>query len=300
MPVDPQRSQHLFERLARTIRRVSAHPLPEHVHEFRTTVRRIETLLDTLDIDAGRDQRKLFKRLSRLRRRAGKVRDLDVQMAALRTLKIGSDAARKAQLMRELVQERSRRERRLLESFDADTLRSLRKRLARVSEQLPTVTAAMAGRSPNGRKPSSFDPVELALRRFVQVAREQGAPSEATLHEYRMACKRIRYVAEMAGDDARAKQAITHLKAIQDAVGAWHDWDVLTRRAEEMFEAVEAPPIVSALRNVTGAKLSEALRISAEAKQALLSMARQEARPRAAKPIRRVPGSQPAHSQAIA
>ena len=274
MPVDQQRSYLLFQRLSRAIRRLSERPLPENVHHFRTTVRRIETLLDTLVEEPGRSQRKLLKRLGRLRRQAGKVRDLDVQLAALRSLKLGGEAARKARLMRELTEERAVRERKLLASFDEDTLRSLRKRLVRVSEDLPQVGTAESADGSGRNDRSAFDPVELALDRFAQVSREHGAPSESTLHEYRMACKRIRYIAEMAGKDPRAKAVIAHLKAMQDAIGSWHDWDVLTRRAEKLFEGEEAPPIVSALRNVNGAKLSEALRVSAESKRELLALGR--------------------------
>ncbi len=287
MPVDQQRSQLLFQRLSRAIRKLSERPLPENVHHFRTTVRRIETLLDTLVDKPGRSQRKLLKRLGSLRRRAGKVRDLDVQMAALRSLKLGGEAARKARLMRELTQERAVRERKLLESFDEATLRSIRKRLLRVSEDLPQV-ASPESADASGRRDGNapFDPVELALNRFAQVSREHGAPSESTLHEYRMACKRIRYIAEMAGKDPRARHVIAHLKAMQDAIGSWHDWDVLTRRAEKLFDREESPPIVSALRNVTHAKLSEALRISADSKRVLLALARPASASASRKPAR--------------
>lgn len=287
MPVDQQRSQLLFQRLSRAIHRLSERPLPENVHHFRTTVRRIETLLDTLVEEPGRSQRKLLKRLARLRRRAGKVRDLDVQMAALRSLKLGGEANRKARLMRRLTEERAVQERKLLASFDEDTLRSIRKRLLRVSEGLPQVsTGESADATGHTAGNAPFDPVELALNRFAQVSREHGAPSESTLHEYRMACKRIRYIAEMAGKDPRAKQVIAHLKAMQDAIGSWHDWDVLTRRAEKLFEGEETPPIVSALRNVTHAKLSEALRVSSESKRELLGLLRPGSASSSRKPAR--------------
>src|SRR5689334_6522198 len=60
---------------------------PRDVHHLRTTIRRFETLLPEREDDAPRAERKLRKQLERIRKRAGKVRDADVHLQALATLK---------------------------------------------------------------------------------------------------------------------------------------------------------------------------------------------------------------------
>src|SRR5437868_9129497 len=63
------------EDLVRLIKDMKDEPRPRAVHLLRTTIRRIETLLAE---EAPRGAaRKLRKQLDRLRRRAGKVRDVD-------------------------------------------------------------------------------------------------------------------------------------------------------------------------------------------------------------------------------
>ena len=62
----------------------------DNVHRFRTNSRRIEALVAELARQSG-NQKKLLKLLSKLRKKAGKVRDLDVQIAFLKGSRIECD-----------------------------------------------------------------------------------------------------------------------------------------------------------------------------------------------------------------
>lgn len=269
MPVDYQRNQLLFRRLSRALGQVSKHPRPDAVHQFRTTARRIESLLDALAASPDPDARKLLKRVGRIRRRAGRLRDVDVQMAALRTLKLGRETERKQRLAKFLENQRARREKKLLAALDPDTIRKLRKRMRRVA------LAVAAPPTTNGAKPApALEPVPEALRRFAAFVRSHGALTEATLHQYRMDGKRIRYMAEMAGDDPVGKQVVHELKRMQDSIGDWHDWFALTQTAQEVFAPASECPLLSALRNITRAKFNQAVRVATEVKRNLLSIHR--------------------------
>lgn len=247
------------------MRQVGAHPAPEAIHQLRTTVRRLETVFEQLAVAPDRNQKKVLKRLMRLRRRAGRIRDLDVQMAALRSLKIGADSQRKEALLRDLERERVRREKRLVRALDADTVDGLTRRLPKAAAQLPLF--------PPEAKPD-YDPVRQGLSEFARLTREYKQLDAGNLHEFRKQCKRVRYVAEMAGDDGRAKHAVEQLKAVQDAIGTWHDWVVLAERADKLFTGDS--PLISALKNVRNARFHDALRVAATAKRDLLKMRRQE------------------------
>jgi len=259
MPVDYKRTQSLFRKLGQIGKKLASDPQPEYVHQFRTTTRRTEALLDVLVTKPDRNERKLLKQLGKIRKRAGRVRDLDVQITALRTLKIGRGGEEKRSLLSALAADRARYEKKLVSLLDEQSLRDLRKRLRRAAEDSHLYEGV-------------FDPAIKALRMFAQLARKQGEVTEAVLHQYRLRCKRIRYVAEMAGKEPLADAVVGQLKVIQDAVGEWHDWDTLAARAQALFPDTPNAPIITALRGVRHSKLVEAMHATEAAKARLLEL----------------------------
>ncbi len=119
--------------------------------------------------------------------------------------------------------------------------------------------------------------------------------SEQNLHDFRMRCKRVRYTAEMAGETPRVEDVVTPLKQIQDSIGAWHDWLVLSARAEKLFGDNGDVPLLAALHNVTRAKYAEAVRTVADSKRKLLDLHR--GLETGAKQVSRAPGA-PARGRA--
>lgn len=272
MAVDNARSLALLRKLDQLLAKTHAKPLPERVHLIRTTARRLEALLDTLVEHPDRKQRKLRKRLKGLRRGAGGVRDIDVQIVALRRLKIGREQERKTRLMQALVEKRSEREQELGKALDHKTVQKVRKGLHRWSAEIsgakkpePQSTAASAG---------EFDGVAASLRMFSTLSRQVRALTQDNLHAYRTRCKRIRYVAEMAGSTPAAKHVVEQLKRVQDVVGDWHDWQTLTGTAEALFSRTLDSALIAALHNVTNAKFVEARGLCQESRRKLLAQYR--------------------------
>ena len=105
MPLNQENTRLTFRKLSRQLSRLASKPAPENIHKFRTSSRRVEVLVADLAQESGRNNRKLLKLLCRLRKKAGRVRDLDVQTAALRSLKIPQEPVRKSQLLRTLADE---------------------------------------------------------------------------------------------------------------------------------------------------------------------------------------------------
>src|SRR5580658_7338130 len=123
MSIAPKRSRLVFQKLEQHLVKLSSKPRAENVHRFRTGTRRLQILLGELSPKLDRNQKKLLKLLGRIRKRAGKVRDLDVQLAALRSLKIPQEPRRKTQLVNHLIELRAQREKKLQKTVDKDTLR---------------------------------------------------------------------------------------------------------------------------------------------------------------------------------
>ena len=269
MTVDNARSLALIRKLDQLLAQTHAKPQPERVHLIRTTARRLEALLETLGSGADRKERKLSKRLKRLRRKAGGVRDIDVQIAALRKLKIGREQERKARLMQALNEQRSEREQGLAKALADKDVQKVRKALHRWSAHISAATKP----EPPARAAAAreHDAVAAALRMFASLARQAQTLTPENLHAYRTRCKRIRYVAEMAGQAPEAKRMVNQLKRMQDAAGDWHDWQTLTQTAESLFARALESGLVAALRNVTNAKFVQARGVCQEVQHALLA-----------------------------
>ncbi len=107
MAVDQTQCRVVFQKLDRQLTKVARKLDPTSVHKFRTYSRRVEALLE-LNPEPSRNDRKLLKLLARLRKKAGRVRDLDVQISNLRSLKIAREVGQKSQLQRALAQERGK------------------------------------------------------------------------------------------------------------------------------------------------------------------------------------------------
>ena len=245
MSIASDRSQLVFQKTERALLKLSSQQTAENVHDFRTTSRRLQTLLEKLLPDRDRNQKKLLKVLSRIRKRAGKVRDLDVQLAALRSLKVPQEPRRKTQLMHGLIELRGKHEKKLRKMLTKDVLRELRKRLKRGAKEV--------------RLETSFDALNIARSMLSEVVRPSGPVSEDVLHRYRAVVKRARYAAEFAPKSAEANQLIGQLKRLQDAVGNWHDWFTLTQAASKKLGDVNQSSLVAVLHNVTGSKFRYAV-----------------------------------------
>jgi CHAD domain-containing protein len=247
MPIDPKRYRAVFQKLERDLVKLSSKPQAQSVHRFRTGTRRLQILLGNLAPKLDRNEKKLLKLLGRIRKRAGKVRDLDVQSAALRSLKVPHDPRRKTQLVNQLIELRAQQEKKLRKTVDGATIREVRKRLKRAAKRF--------------QPEASRDPLAVARGMLQRLERASQPLSEAVLHQYRILSKRARYAAEFATPSPAADRFIAEIKRIQDASGDWHDWLTLTQTANQRLGDVRESPLVAELHNVTGAKYRHAVAV---------------------------------------
>ena len=255
MPFDTKASRRIFQQLDRRIAKLTKDRSAANIHNFRTSSRRVETVLEALCPAPDRSTGKLLKLLASLRKKAGKVRDLEVQVAALKNLKIARESGQKGQLIRSMTAEHAKRSKKFARAFDDKTQRRLRKRLKRLVTDF--------------KVREDFHPIEVAAHAFSASAKNTAPLTQTTLHRYRIVGKKARYIAELAKDDPGATQFVDELKQMQDVIGDWHDWLQLSERASEMFGAVQDSALVAALRNITRAKFRHSLTVLAETRQKL-------------------------------
>jgi CHAD domain-containing protein len=270
MAFDHDRVTGLFEKVDRQLSKLSSKPQPNNIHQFRTAARRLETVLGEVIPDQDRKQRRLLKLLTKIRRRAGKVRDLDVQIAALRSLKVSERPGLKTQILETMAEMRAKRERRLLDVVDKETVREIRRRLKRER-------ARFLDSSPN--------PWALAQNMLSAfTGQNDAAVNENLLHQYRIAGKKIRYIAELAGDQPDRQHIIEELKRMQDVLGEWHDWITLNESVRKMLPENGNSPLLAAIGNITRAKYRDAVEAVASAKKNLVGKSGPDLPPTPIKP----------------
>ncbi len=240
LSVSENQSRLVFDRMNRSIGQLSKNLTPEHVHHFRTNSRRAEAVIETLAPES-RNKKKVLKLVGKLRKRAGKVRDIDVQIALLKDLRVPDRQNHRAQLLELLDEAHARQTKKLSKAADSSALRELRKRLRREREAMML---------------DGVDPLRLAVSVLPRVG--QSPLTEKTLHGFRVGVKHARYLAELAGDSPAAKTFVDELKRAQDAAGEWHDALKLKERAEKRFGSASESALVSVLQNISRARFRSA------------------------------------------
>ena len=245
MAISAERGKSIFRKTEKELLRLSSGHRADAVHGFRTTTRRLQTLLEQLVADNDRKHKKLLKMLNRIRKSAGKVRDIDAQLEALRSLKVHQEPRRKTQLMQSLIELRTQHERKLRKLLKKQDIRDIRKRLRRAGDSV--------------RLDSSKDPLSVARQMLRTVPVPKGPVDEETLHRYRLVVKSARYAAEFAPKSPETNKFLAELKRMQDALGNWHDWLTLTHTAVERLGDVNQSSLVAVIHNVTRGKFRHAV-----------------------------------------
>src|SRR5687767_11383674 len=201
------------------------------VHQARVASRRLRQALPLLSVRADATALdRADKRVRRITRALGPVRELDVTLLLLAELQKKSAApARAIARVREAVsEERLKRRRDMLAAIKPSKLDKLRKRLVRV--------AAPASR-PVAKGSALAEANAQAARRAVElreaIDRAGGIYLADRLHRVRVAAKKLRYALEIQRELSRSRSTaqLTRLKVQQDLLGRMHDLEILIDRA---------------------------------------------------------------------
>jgi CHAD domain-containing protein len=179
---------------------------------------------------------------------------MDVQIAALRSLKVSDQPAQKTRLLHMLAEMRAKREKKLLKSLDEQTVRGISKRLKRAEGGLTKPKDGFAA---------------LTSDMVSRFAKDSGPITEEVLHRYRIAGKRVRYVAELAAESPEAQHIVAQLKRMQDSLGEWHDWLSLTETVANLAVDGSNAALLAALQNITRSKFRDAVNVVSETRAGL-------------------------------
>jgi len=260
------RAAKLTVKLAELVQKMPGSMSEDEVHKLRTTVRRVEVVLQ--GARDGRGKAKLDEQLKTLRKRAGKVRDLDVHLGMLKEL-VSAEQRACDELQTYLKDKRAKQAKKLEKIIESEVDGGLEKRLKRAS-------AAVHQEAPDLTRGEE----RLAKVRGRYLSMTTDIPEDgAALHQLRIDCKRLRYEVEALAPEedtkpanaleAHAAELVEQMKRVQDEIGEWHDWLTLHEAAVKHLRGPHAAALVALLRTRTATHYHDARRTVAEVRSLL-------------------------------
>jgi CHAD domain-containing protein len=235
MPLDTKRVDKNIRKLRKMLKKASKLPDPENVYKLRTRTRRLEATIEALGLASKNNGRILLRELRRIRKKAGKVRDMDVLTSHLFGVRLDNDKDCLVQLLEYLGAKRYRYARRLH--------RSMRHHGAEIRQRLRRTEVHLKQIEKDGRKKGSRPPGEMdttAAAAVLQLSRGLNTPpslNRGNLHAYRMKVKELRYVLQTNPNNTtqELRELIDQLDECKDAIGEWHDWQELEKKAAKLL-----------------------------------------------------------------
>ena len=201
------------------------------VHQARVASRRLREALPVLGARA--DEQALDragKRVRRITRALGPVRELDVTLLLLAELEGKGTASTRAiaRVRKAVLEERQKRRTEMLEEITPSRLDKLRKRLVQVAAPVahPTVPK-------NALTEAAIQASSRARALKAAIERAGGMYLADRLHRVRIEAKKLRYALEIQRELMRSRSVagLTRLKNEQDLLGRIHDLEILIDRA---------------------------------------------------------------------
>lgn len=204
------------------------------VHQARVASRRLRQALPLLGVRADADALdRAGRRVRRITRALGPVRELDVTLLLLAELekKKAAPARAIARVRAAVTEERQERRREMLAAIKPSKLNKLRKRLVQVAapEKRPVSKGSALAEAGTQAATRAAD-----LKAAIE--RAGGIYLADRLHRVRVAAKKLRYTLEIQREltKSRSTAHLNKLIAQQDLLGRMHDLEMLIDRARDV------------------------------------------------------------------
>jgi CHAD domain-containing protein len=250
MAIDAEKIHKSLRKLRKLAVKLPKDPSPEKVHKLRTSARKLEAIFSALALNSQKNERRLIKGLRTIRKRAGKVRDLDVLTGDLAKVHVDNETECQVRVLEHLGGERQRQAgklRKLVGNNRPELKTRLRKASARLDKQIKKVEP---------------DAASLAAAESLRLSSELKLPkrlNKGNLHAYRLKIKQLRYVLELAPDHPKF---VDDLGEAKDAIGDWHDWEELIAIANEVLDHGTSCKLMRKLKETADSKFAHALRVA--------------------------------------
>ena len=251
MPVDPKKLEKPLVKLRKLVRKVSKVPTQDEVHDIRTNTRRVEAVLEALQLDRRRKGRRVLRAVTPMRKKAGNVRDMDVLTGFSTTLSSNGDDQCLVKLLEHFGKERAR---------GASTLRKTvtkRKRMAgkRLKACASFVEKNFVKGSARNQREWPSDATATALRISIKLTKWPKLSAD-NLHPFRLKLKQLRYILQLTGKN---NELTERLGKVKDQIGEWHDWTELDAIAKEVLSDCKNCKVIAEIEQIAKQKFETAL-----------------------------------------
>ena len=256
MALDRERLQKPAKKLRKLLNNFSRQPDQEQVHDLRTNIRQLEALVNALQLDGKGNEQKLLKELTPVRRRAGKVRDMDVLTQFASRLQAGEEEDCRVALLEHLGAKRYRQASKLGKLVESERT-AIRKQLKRSFADVDKVLGDPKQPASKGR--ANAEAAALSL----QLASELADPprlNAGNLHEYRKKVKELRYVLKFAENSDG--DLVDTLGEVKHSIGEWHDWLELEAIADKALDHGSGCGLLREIRAIGKTKFDHALSLT--------------------------------------
>ena len=219
----------------------------EALHKVRVASRRIREALPVVGVHAPSAKvKKLRRKMRRLTRFLGPIRELDVELGLIEKRLAGRDARSALSVVRrEVAARRQALRHKLKDGKQVGDLGKLRRKLEKVS-------APKKQHEPEDAWRAALAATLLRRAKRLKEALDEAGPLYAPerIHAVRVATKKMRYALEIAGEAglAAAKPQLKGLKREQELLGHLHDLQSLLKRVQR---AQASPRVGSRLAELT-------------------------------------------------
>jgi CHAD domain-containing protein len=297
-----------------TLDKCSARAGVGSVHRVRTGSRRIQAAVEMLLREGGpragsleEPAQQWLSGLKRLRRKASRVRDLDVHRKLLK--KPLADSMERPPAEEEKDQAAGNQLRGLTAQLD-DWLKdhrraraeALKKYLGKHGPKLgerKSVFLAAADRVGVPRAKASRAAEAAALQDFARLSAAMPVLDAENLHDFRKSVKKARYIAESGASERGSKKVFKSLQRMQDVIGDWHDWLCLTQEAQTAL-GDDGAELIARLTVETSRHFTRALAATGRMREELLDAWRAVENQTRERPSGRGPGRKPVSRVAAA
>jgi CHAD domain-containing protein len=249
MPGSHPRYDLLHTRLIRFVRTLDGveKGTTRGIHQARVSSRRLREVVPVLQLD-GKDARHLARRLRKITRRLGTVRELDVLALLLEELGKSGRYEQRAltRLAAAIAGERAHAHERLPARLPVAKLRRLSGKLARIADDLAgQKMSAAATRGWRWAIDARAAHRAAAVKASIEAAGPVYLPDR--VHAVRIALKKLRYAIELESEvapDPYWSGELAALKRSQELLGRLRDRQVLIERTRQVQASLTPPDLV--------------------------------------------------------
>ena len=269
MPVNVDRIQKSVRKVRKFVKKAPRQPTPEQVHDLRTNTRKLESALHALSLDSNGNEQRLLKSVKRIRKRAGKIRDMDVLTGHLCSVKLNGEGDCEVQLLEHMGARRQKYAKKLHSSVLKESA-VLKKTLQREVADLDVLT--QDGKPEQAGAQAGAQALELAS----QLA-DPTRLNRSNLHPYRLKVKELRYVLQMAENNGQA-EFVKDLGEVKDSIGEWHDWEELSAIAADVLDHRSGCRLQQELKRISESKYEHALALATKFRKTYLKTEQKKSR----------------------